>query len=167
MKTVKYIFLTLMAIGLTSASAIYAQGELPSEQIEVVKDFDARLIDAQKLIFSPGILAADTSRRAYSYNVSTEVPPIEYLEPSLKPLALKSVSKPQVYRGLARAGYGIPRFALGDAFYQLAQSDDLQVGIGLSHSSAHNRDFANQRYMDNDGSIIRHMVCKPYGFTQR
>ena len=161
MKTTKIIFILSLSVLCISINTVSAQGDLPSEQIEVVKDFDARLIDANKVSIHPGVIAVDTTERHYEYNVSSEVPPMEYLEPSLKPLALRSVKKPQVYRGFAKAGYGTPNFILGDAFYQLAQSDALQLGVGVNHSSANNKSIANQRYMDNDGRIVGTWYATP------
>jgi len=138
-----------------------SQSDLPSEKIEVVKDFDARLIEAKKLIVRPKPIEVDTASRHYVYKVSVEVPEIEYLEPTIRPIGLKSVPKPKSYRGFARAGYGIPSAILGDLSYQLAQNEKLQLGVGLHHNSANNKDIANQRYMDNDASIYGKYYVSP------
>ena len=147
---------TLCLLGST-----HAQNDLPSEKIEVVKDFDARLIEAHKLNIRPQPLQIDTTTRYYEYTVSVDIPEIEYVEPTIKPIGLKSAPNPKSYRGFARAGYGIPTAILGDLSYQLAQSDKLQLGVGLHHNSANNKDIANQRYMDNDAKIIGTYYVSP------
>ncbi len=149
-----------LCLNLTSG-IVHAQGDLPSEKIEVVKDFDARLIETQKLNIRPKPLEIDTTRRHYDYNVSVDIPEIEYVEPTIRPIGLKSAPKPKSYRGFARAGYGIPSAILGDLSYQLAQSNELQLGVGLHHNSANNKDIPNQRYMDNDAGMYATWYASP------
>jgi hypothetical protein len=138
-----------------------AQSDLPSEKIEVVKDFDARLIEAQKLILRPKSLEVDTTQRYYDYSFSVDIPEIEYLEPSIKPIGLKAAPKPLSYKGFARLGYGTPSAIIGDFSYQIAQSDQFQLGVGLRHNSANNKDIAHQRYVDNDGQIAGTWYVSP------
>jgi hypothetical protein len=157
----RYKFLALSVCFLFTLSAVQAQSDLPSEKIEVVKNFDARLIEAQKLHIRPKPLEIDTTSRHYNYTVSVDVPEVEYIEPTIKPIGLKAAPRPKYYRGFARAGYGIPSAILGDLSYQIAQSDEFQMGVGLHHNSANNKDIANQRYMDNDGGLNATWYASP------
>lgn len=157
----QYKFLALCICLGGSNSITQAQNALPSENIEVVKDFDARLIEAQKLIIRPKPVEIDTTSRHYNYSVSVDIPEVEYLEPTIRPIGFKSAPKPKSYRGFARAGYGIPNAILGDLSYQLAQNEQLQLGIGMHHNSANNKDIANQRYMDNDAKIVGTYYVSP------
>lgn len=147
---IKYGILIAICLGFNAA---IAQEELPSEQVEVVKNFNARLIESQKVKFNPTPVAVDSTRKTYDYTLSQDIPEVSYEVPSIRPLALKNDQKPKYYRGYARAGYGVPNQILGDAFYQLVENETLQLGASASHHSANNKDFANQRFMDNDGRV--------------
>lgn len=160
-KITRYKSLVLVFCLVCTYAILQAQNDLPSENIEVVKNFDARLIEAKKLNIRPKPIEVDTSTRHYNYSVSVDIPQIEYQEPTIRPIGLKSKPRPTSYRGFARAGYGIPSAILGDLSYQLAQNDQLQLGIGLHHNSANNKNIANQRYMDNDAKLIGTYYVSP------
>ena len=131
---------------------------LPSEQIEVVKDFEARLERAEKFNVNPKLPEIDTAGRNYTYNMSVDVPPIEYVEPSLRPLALTPAPPSRVYRGFAKAGYGTPNAILGNLQYQLVQGEQFNMGVDLSHRSAKDFDNPLQRFMDNDAALGAQLI---------
>lgn len=147
------LYLAVGILTLLLSPVMLGQGDLPSEEIEVVKAFNARIIEARKVAFQPEAVPMDTTGRSYVYNVSAEVPPIEYVEPSIKPLALQTVRIPDNYDGFARVGYGMPNAWLGDLQYEFIRNEDMHIGVDLSHTSANNKDIANQRFMDNDADL--------------
>jgi len=147
------LYLAVGILTLLLSPVMSGQGDLPSEEIEVVKAFNARIIEARKVAFQPEAVPMDTTGRSYVYNVSAEVPPIEYVEPSIKPLALQTVRIPDNYDGFARVGYGMPNAWLGDLQYEFIRNEDMHIGVDLSHTSANNKDIANQRFMDNDADL--------------
>lgn len=131
-----------------AASLQGAAQELPGEQIEVIKDFDARLVDARKLPLRPKLPPPDTTVKEYTYRITVDIPDLDYPAPALRPLAIRPEKPTPVYRGNARAGYGFPNTILGDAHYTFVQQEDLQLTADVSHHSANKTDVPLQKFSE-------------------
>ena len=143
-------------IGLTSIvlfmvfGVIRAQDDLPAEEVEVIKNFQARLADANKLGFNPVLPEPDTVSLRYSYDVSPKVLDVDYEAPVIRPVGIKSEKPPQGFNGFLKAGYGYPSTPFGQFAYQFAD-DQLNFGVNARHHSTNNTNkIENQRFMDND-----------------
>ncbi|RME93386.1 MAG: hypothetical protein D6772_15965, partial [Bacteroidetes bacterium] len=70
MKNTAIIILLLLGV-----LALQAQPDLPSGQVDVVKSFEARLAEANRIVVSPELPPLDTTTRRLSYQaVAKEVP---------------------------------------------------------------------------------------------
>jgi hypothetical protein len=78
-------------------SPVFGQKELPTGQIEVVKDFEVRLIEVNKIKVIPQPIIIDTSARTYTYTLTAVAPSIEYEIPELKPLSIEPEQKSTYY----------------------------------------------------------------------
>ncbi|GLR15491.1 TonB-dependent receptor [Portibacter lacus] len=78
---------------------------LPAEQVEVIKQFEARLEDARKVNTLP---EPPAQRVLEKFNYSVNIRPIElaYLDPVIRPVAIPAKAKPIKYNGFVRAGGG-------------------------------------------------------------
>ncbi|HEY3385354.1 MAG TPA: hypothetical protein VGK46_02525, partial [Saprospiraceae bacterium] len=92
--------------------AIHAQTTLPSGKIEVVKDFEVRLVETRKIRIVPQPVPVDSTVRKYDYRLLAPSPSIDYLIPELKPLAIQTEKKPQYFPFYAKVGYGSPNSLL-------------------------------------------------------
>src|SRR5688500_1589861 len=99
-----------------------AQNELPTGKIEVVKDFEVRLIETKKIKIIPQPVTVDTSMRRYEYKLLAPSPAIKYEIPELTPLAIEPEQQPAYYPLFAKAGYGSPNSLLGIISYDRQQS---------------------------------------------
>src|SRR5687767_1776386 len=136
MKKIKGIsILYFLFLSLTLSS----QNELPTGQIEVIKDFEVRLAEAKKIRIVPEPLVIDTSVRVYEYRLIAPAPKMEYAIPQLKPLSIEPEQKPAYYPLFAKAGYGNPNSLLGLFSYDNTQNESLAWGIDLMHLSANNK----------------------------
>ena len=130
-----------------------AQEDLPTEEIEVIKDFDARLIDARKLKINAQLPALDSATRKYTYQVTTQPLDIAYASPTIRPLAMKTEKQPTIYNGFLRGGYGFPNSPLIEAGYNLITKSDANLGIRLRHHSAEDKDLRFQQFSKSYGKI--------------
>ena len=71
--------------------------DLPGGQIEVIKDFEVRLVEAKKIRIVPQPTALDSTVRRYEYKLLVPSPQIVYLVPEIKPLAINPEQKPVFY----------------------------------------------------------------------
>ena len=62
---------------------------LPVDIIQVVKDFDARLDEAEKIKVTPEIPVSDTGRSKYNYDVNPGILELKYSAPQIRPIAMK------------------------------------------------------------------------------
>ena len=71
------------------ASPLFAQEDLPGGQVDVIKSFDARLLDTERQSIKPILPPLDTATRPQIYNILTKSLTVEYLPPKIRPLAMK------------------------------------------------------------------------------
>jgi len=132
---------------------LIAQEQLPSGQIEVIKDFEVRLTEAKKIRIVPQPTPLDSATRKYAYNLVALSPRIEYLIPEIKPLAINPETKPAYYPLMAKAGYGSPNSMLGAFSYDHVQNDALSWGIDVGYLSGNNKKIPLQKFSDARGRL--------------
>lgn len=130
-----------------------SQNELPSGQIEVIKDFEVRLAEAGKIRIIPAPITIDTSTRHYEYHLNAPSPAIEYETPEFKPLTLAQESKPAYYPFFVKAGYGNPNSFLGQLSYDHQQGDHLDWSVDINHLSANSKKIPLQKFSQTGGTV--------------
>lgn len=137
---------------------VQSQQNLPVDVIQVVKDFDARLDETEKIKVNPQVIAPDTTKKNYRYQVNPGVLELKYPAPALRPVAMKGADKIPTYPLYIKAGYGIPQQAYGKLTYDWTNNKRTKVGFDLNHHSANNKENRAQRFFDNDikGQVVYH-----------
>ena len=128
-------------------------GGLEGGEVEVIKDFDARLQDTEKLKVLPGLPPVTTTPRKLNYNIPTRTVPVEYPAPKLRPLALRRGKVDKGFKGFLKAGYGLPASPYLELGYNLLDKDG-KYNIGL-HGLYHGANFSDdeidfQRFSEMD-----------------
>jgi hypothetical protein len=150
--TKKTLFLIAMIVA--GGSLFGQQPDLPSEQVDVVKSFDARLMDAERITVNPDLPPLDTTTRRQTYNIVTKTITVEYLPPKIRPLAMRGDNLPESFKGYAKLGAGFPGALYGEASYNVISNKNLDLGIHLFHNSANNnRNVENQRFANTFGKV--------------
>ncbi|MCB0635515.1 MAG: hypothetical protein KDC54_02800, partial [Lewinella sp.] len=139
------IIIAILALG--SWSTLLAQGDLPSGQVDIVKSFEARLAEANRVEVKPVLPALDTSTRRLQYTVVPKDIAVEYLPPKIRPLAFRTEQPPAVYDGYLRLGGGLPSAFYGEFSYDLTKNEAFDLGVDLFRHSANNTNqVENQRF---------------------
>ncbi len=135
---------------------LQSQQNLPVDVIQVVKDFDARLDETEKIKINPQVLAPDTTKKNYRYQVNPGVLDLKYPAPPLRPVAMKAGEKIPIYPFYLKAGYGIPQQAFGKLAFDWSNNKKTKIGFDLSHLSANNKNNRAQKFYDNDikGQVV-------------
>lgn len=132
--------LTIQVVGL-------AQKDLPSGQVDVIRNFEARLLESDPIKIRPELPALDTSVRRMTYNIASKTFEVEYQPPKIRPIAMRGEDLPQGYNGYARLGGGFPGSLLGEAAYNVNVEDKYNFGINVYHHSANNtKNLENQKF---------------------
>lgn len=140
---------------LSSSIYLKSQQNLPGSVVQVVKDFDAKLIETEKVKVNPDIPPVDTSKIRYEYQVNPGISDLKYGAPQIRPIQMKPADPIPTYPFYLRAGYGYPKEAYGRISYSFANDERTKIGIDFTHLSANNSNAANttnrgQRFYDND-----------------
>jgi hypothetical protein len=156
MKNIKYcvavIFATISTFAFAQPGSKPSGGGIDNQSQEVIKNFDARLIDAEKLKLTPFLPAVDTSTKAQGYNVQTRSVRVDYVPPKLRPVAVKADALPVAYNGYIKAGYGLPSSPYAEAAYHLGSPKVYNLDLKAKYHAADYKELANQRFSIAGGS---------------
>jgi hypothetical protein len=137
------------------ASQVWAQPgkELPSEQVEVIKVFEAQLAESNKIGVNPELPPSDTTIKRQNYELPLKSLEVEYPAPRIRPVTYKSDEEvPDVYKAYAKLGAGLPNSIYGEGAFnthvKTQKSTSYDVGVDLLHHSANfsNDEVENQRF---------------------
>lgn len=121
--------------------------DLPTEQVNIIKDFDARLLETDRIPLNPELPPLDTAVKRQNYNITGRPITVEYLPPQIRPLAMRGEKVTPVYNGYTKLGAGLPSSLLGEVSYNIAKDKKYNFGIGALHHSANNTaKVENQRF---------------------
>lgn len=125
--------------------------QLSNEHVDIVKDFDARLLESYKLQVAPRLPDLDTFTKAQEYLVPAHPLNLSYDPPQLRPIGIKSTKPPEPFRGFARLGAGAPNQFWAESGYYFGSPDKMDGTISFRHHSGNNnKRRENQRFGNND-----------------
>lgn len=163
MKSIKNIFSVFLFS--TLVVAVYAQEDLPSEEVEIIKDFEAALEESNKLEIKPELPPLDEAARTLVYTIPSKNVEVEYLPPKIRPIAMKRDPIPPVYKGHLKLGYGIPSSPYAELSYHYIDPKKLELGFNGMHHSANFKDLDNQRFSLTDLGLDGTYYNKDEGFA--
>jgi hypothetical protein len=132
----------------------FSQKELPGESVDIVKEFDARLLESNKIGVSPTLPALDTTTKLQDYYVPQRPLAVKYDAPKLRPIGMKAGKKDQIYKGFAKLGGGVPTALWAEAGYALDIKDKFDGKIWFRHhNQSADKALENQKFFLNDGLL--------------
>ena len=146
--TFKIILLILLPV------LMYGQDELPGGEVEVIKNFEANLIDVEKINVKGELPPIDTKKTPQDYSVPEKSVSIDYEPPQIRPIGMKTKRPGKGYKGYLKAGYGYPSSPLLNANYTFSKRKKYSWNIDFSHFGANNsRNIENQRFSNTSGRL--------------
>ncbi|MDZ7879472.1 MAG: hypothetical protein U5L45_17470 [Saprospiraceae bacterium] len=153
MRTINKILLITLFVPIV-AMAQKPGGGVDNQSQDVVKNFEARLIDAEKVSINPILPSVDTSTKAQTYSIPNKVLTVEYQPPKMRPQSLPAQKLPPQYNGYAKLGYGFPNSPYGEAAYRFGDPAHYLIGAKIKHHSANaNKSLENQRFSNTEGEV--------------
>ena len=73
----------LASLSFLALSSLSAQ--IKSDEVDIIKQFNARLADAERVLLSPKPLPVDTSKNVQQYNIVNRALNVQYLAPRISP----------------------------------------------------------------------------------
>lgn len=123
---------------------------LPSDQVEVLKRFNASLEKSQKIRFSPLPVATDSTPRSYQYNLLLRESRIIPEKAKFRYTELRFDDLFDPYHGFMKLGYGYPNFPYALLSYGQNDPANYQWNAFIEHRSYH-KDLAFQDYSQTNG----------------
>jgi len=140
----------LIAYFLIISVISYSQKDknLPTDQVNVVKNFETRLADFEKLNTKPSLPPLDTinTKQNMKYSIQEKAINIDYPAPKLRPISMKADPLPPAYNGYLKAGYGSLSMPYFDAGYVFNQDKTLEIGGKAHYEAAQSSKITNQKY---------------------
>ncbi|MCB0510343.1 MAG: hypothetical protein KDC82_06235, partial [Bacteroidetes bacterium] len=140
----------------------YAQeeGNLGSEDIIVVKDYEARIVDAEKIKINPNIPEIETEKLVLEYNVPSKLLELNYPPHTLKPYSMPKVKSETFNDSYIRLGFGTQFSPLAEVVYMNDDVKNTVFGAYYKHLSAYGK-TDNQKFRDNDlGTFVKYYLKK-------
>ena len=152
--SMKYFLSNWLALGFLALLPFSLQAQdLPSENVTVLKNFEAQLLDAERISMDPNLPPPDTARTYQVYRLPYRDLIIDYPPPSIRPYGMRREKTGNAYKGIVRAGGGFPNSLYGDASYRYLFEDRMDFGLWARHHSASFKEVENQRFSDSGGGL--------------
>ncbi|MBK8921019.1 MAG: TonB-dependent receptor [Saprospirales bacterium] len=148
----KKITLSLLSF-CVSLSFTLAQKELPTENVDIIKAFDASLLESNKIDVPPALPPLDTTTKRQDYLVLPKPLTVTYAAPTLRPIGMKSGKREEDYHGYVKAGGGVPASLYGELGYAFQSGEKFDGKFWLRHHNANKKSFENQRFANTDGLV--------------
>jgi hypothetical protein len=127
---------------------------LETGQVEVIRDFDARLEETQKVPLAPIIPEYAQPAGQFDYLLPVRILAVDYPAPKIRPIAMGRDKEPKVYNGYAKAGFGTLSQPYGELGYGFRDQDKLALNVHLLHHAANNSgNRENQRFSETRGNL--------------
>lgn len=126
---------------------------LPSENVTVLKNFEAQLLDAERIDAIPQLPAPDTVRSGQIYRLPYRDLDIDYPPPTIRPIGMRREKPADAYHGIVRLGGGFPNSLYGDGSYRYLFEDKLDFGLQAKHHSANFKQIDNQRFSNTEAGL--------------
>ena len=113
--TMKYLRIILFFVLSAMSTLAWAQPDLPSEEVEVIKIFEAQLAESEKVAVLPELPSLDTTMAKQTYDVHPKAIDVDYAAPRLKPITYKSEEEiADAYKVYLKLGGGFPKSVYGE-----------------------------------------------------
>jgi len=121
------------------------------DQVEVIKAFEAKLDDAQKISLSPKVEPIVPVEKSYDYSITIVPLPIDYPDPIIRPLAMNPDPVKPVSQFYSRIGYGDLNSPFADMSYHSKRGDELDYTIsGHFYGADDSENIMFQKFYESD-----------------
>lgn len=169
MNKLKYITFLFVATFSVAFSQDTNDGDgLGSEDIIVIKEYEARIADAQKLENSPTTKEVEIEKQRLEYETPEKMVELEYPAHTVKPLAMPKIKKEKFLTSYAKLGFGVQLGDFGNVFmsplaeivYNNNETENLVYGAHYKHFSAIGGTDKSQKFRNEDARIYAKYFMK-------
>lgn len=141
-----YLIVFVVLVGVNTVFAQKPGGGINDQSQDVIKNFDARLIESEKIKMNPILPLIDTTTKAQTYSVPDKVIAVQYQPPKMRPIAIAIKKTEPGYNGYAKIGYGFPNSPYGELNYRYNDPGNFILGGKVKYFAMDNATIANQSF---------------------
>lgn len=162
MNNLKYIALVAFTFTLSASIAqTDSESNLGSEDIIVIKEYEARIADAQKINTKPTTQEVDVEKQSLRYDVPEKLIELKYPAHTVRPLAMPKVKPNNYLSSYAKLGFGIHLgdnkkvylAPLAEIVYNNNQTENLIFGAHYKHFSGLAGKNSVQKFRNEDAHV--------------
>lgn len=142
-----YIKLIVLFVMVSLSANTWAQvGGIETEEVEVIKSFEATLKDAEKVKIKPILPSLVPIEKKYRYKVTIVPLEIQYPEPIIKPQAVIPDAPFKQSNFFLKGGYGSLENPSGQLYYGNQIRDKYTIDIGANYEGMSQGTYDDQAY---------------------
>lgn len=135
----------------TERDTIIDDGKIKVDQVEIIKAFEAKLLEAKMISVLPSPPVVTPKKQTYNYQITIVPIDIIYPDPVIKPLAINPTSLDPGNRFYAKLGYGNLNSPFADVSYHGTRGEDLDYLIyGQFNGLDDSKNLENRTYYDGE-----------------
>jgi hypothetical protein len=136
------------------AIVIPLQAQLDEGQQEIIKDFEAQLEEANRVVVKPIVEPTVVVKKSYAYNVTIVPLELKYPEPVILPLAAEPDLPFEVKKLYIKLGYGNVQNPKAIIKYYKTDQNKVDYFFDIDHYGLNNNlKLANQIMSNSDGKL--------------
>ncbi len=153
--TIRHFFVFAL-LGI-AANNLLAQG-VGNEEVIVVKEYEAKISDAQKINIQPNIPEIEETKPVLSYSIPAKDYKDGVFETSnMKPVSMSKEKWEKFNSGFVKIGFGSQIMPIAQLAYNDNRTKNLKFGIWYNHLSAREFKVKNQRFLDDEaGAYVKY-----------
>lgn len=142
-----YLIIVAFILGSSvTKNTLVAQETLPSEQVEVLKNFEAQLTSAKKIHATPKVPVFDTSKTILNFAPKEFANSPELTSHSLQMASWQSDETPSLHKGHVDFAIGLPNRIQLHADYRINDPGNYALGFQILHEEASSDYIPFQQY---------------------
>ncbi len=142
----------VVAISLAFSASVSAQ--VTTEEVIVVKEYEATIQDAQKVNIQPNIPEVEEKKPKLDYSVpNKDFKDIAFEANPLRPLSISKEKLEKYNSSFIKIGFGSQIMPIAQLAYNDNKTKNLKFGIFYNHLSAREFKVKNQRFTDDEAGV--------------
>jgi hypothetical protein len=147
------VLCSILFIGTAADLNGQKETDLPAEQVEVLKSFEAQLSDVKKIQATASLPPIDSTPIQSPLHITDIRFDLPYITKELKPLALRSEKSPESYRGFVELAGGSPNRLDLKGMMSWSQKGQYDLQLTAAHDQAKSNRIAFQQHSNQNYGV--------------
>lgn len=135
-------------------SPAFAQDQIKSQEVDIVKSYQPLLADADKIDFEAEPAPVDTTMQSLKYDVKGHLIDVPFTPAEIRAVSLPTDAPEPLQNNLLKAGFGMQLTPLLDLYLHNGRSDKFSYGLDFHHLSSNGSKIDYQDFSHTGGTVF-------------